>query len=161
QPQHAPIAGYGAQAAEPLSDSRIREFDPYPDHPQVGSSDGWTPDHLPYYMVGKMKAVLQEAIEHEGPIEINRLAKVVARRFGVSRLHAGRQATITRLIAKEQIRKSALGTFVWPKDIDPAEYTSFRRSESGERKMEEIAPEEIGNAMAYLVGQANSMQQDE
>lgn len=150
----------GRAPVAPVAPS-IAEFEPYPDFPRFGISTGWTAGHLPYQTANRVRTAIEDATEFEGPIEIERLAKHVVLRFGISRLHSSRFAQIARLVPAQQTHKSELGTFVWPQDVSPNEYVGFRQSADASRKIEEIAPEEIGNAMAYLVGQANSMQQEE
>ena len=89
-----------------------------------------------------------DVIETEGPVETARLARIVARRFGLSAVRAARVDDITRLIPRSQVKKSRLGSFAWPAGLDPSTWTAFRYVDpDGSRSLDEIAPEEIANAM--------------
>lgn len=92
---------------------------------------------------------LLDVIEAEGPIEVGRLARIVARRYGFNSLRAARADVIIRLIPRTQLRKSpTLGDFAWPVGLDPETWAGFRFAlEHGTRPLDEIAPEEIANAM--------------
>ncbi|MDV6281509.1 DUF4011 domain-containing protein [Rhodococcus jostii] len=93
---------------------------------------------------------LRESIEIEGPIALNRLTRNVVRRFGFDRAAAKRQETMRALVPEELVHTNTLGDFVWPKHIDRREWRGFRTTPAGfVRPLEEIAPEEIVNAMAH------------
>ncbi len=92
---------------------------------------------------------LEEIVSVEGPIEAQRLARLLANRFGLQRVQAQRQETILGCLPKERRNRTALGTFYWPEGMTPDEYTGYRRtSADGEkRRVTEIAPQEISNAV--------------
>lgn len=120
----------------------------------VGNKD--VLDQLP----GKAAAALVleqvlDVIEAEGPIELSRLARIVARRFGLNAVRAARVDDILRLIPRAQLRKSRkLGDFAWPSALDPETWTGFRIAGSdGSRTLHEIAPQEIANAMLAVLGE--------
>lgn len=98
-------------------------------------------------------AQLEDVINHEGPIEVGRLARVVGRRFGLGRVRAGRSAEILRLIPPDlRITRDELGEFVWPPAIDPDTWTGYRTVDrDATRKLDEVAPQEIGNAMTDVL----------
>ena len=94
---------------------------------------------------------VRDVIEHEGPIEVGRLARLVCRRFDLQRVAARRVDDITSLVTVAQLDRTALGTFAWPPDQTPKTYKSFRVPAYGtSRVLDEIAPQEIANAMIYL-----------
>lgn len=94
---------------------------------------------------------LDEVISLEGPIEAKRLARIVARRFDLRRVAASRSQKILALAPAEQVVRTPFGDFVWPSGLNPAEYRKFRVAADGDpRAIEEVAPEEVINAMAYL-----------
>ncbi len=87
-------------------------------------------------------------IETEGPIELARLTRIVARRFGLNAVRAARADDIARLVPRGQLKKGRLGSFAWPANLDPAEWTGFRYVDAdATRSLDEVAPEEIANAM--------------
>jgi len=94
-----------------------------------------------------------DVIETEGPIQLARLARTVARRFGLNAVRAARMDDILRLIPRSQVRKSRkLGDFAWPSGLDPEAWTGFRiAADGGTRTLDEIAPEEIANAMYAIL----------
>ena len=94
---------------------------------------------------------VDDVIDAEAPIEAGRLARIVARRFDLSRVSESRTASILALVPPEQIHSSKFGHFVWPLGVNPSEWRTFRKADSeGSRATDEVAPEEIVNAMVYL-----------
>lgn len=136
-------------------------FVPYPPTPLLATQEEWDINYLPPHIAAHIDGCIQEALACEGPIELDRLAKLVALRLGFNRLHKTRGNIIKRRVPKKQVRTNRLGKFVWPEGINPDAYTEFRRSPDGLRAIEEIAPEELGNAMNHLAREANSVGQDE
>jgi hypothetical protein len=53
------------------------------------------------------------------------------------------------------------GDFVWPDGLDRSTWTGFRRDPAADRPMDQIAPEEIGNAMVALCRASAGMTRDE
>lgn len=92
-----------------------------------------------------VRAQVLDVIEAEGPVEAGRLARIVARRFGLASVRAARIASINELIPKAQLRTSSLGSFAWPMGLDPDVWTGYRSA--GARSLDEVAPEEIANVM--------------
>ncbi|QIX27212.1 DUF4011 domain-containing protein [Nocardioides sp. JQ2195] len=94
-----------------------------------------------------------DVIETEGPVELGRLARVVARRFNLNAVRSARVADIVRLIPRAQVHKSRkFGDFAWPPDMDPESWHGFRLAGSdGSRTLHEIAPQEISNAMLAVL----------
>lgn len=97
-----------------------------------------------------LRSVLEEIVEHEGPIHIDRLATLAGRSFGFGRLETKRKDLIKRHVRKcsgLQVR----GEWVWGDSVDPDQWTEFRPNDStSERKFVEIAPQELRNASAFL-----------
>lgn len=57
--------------------------------------------------------------------------------------------------------EARVGDFVWPAGLDRTTWTGFRRDPNAERPMEQVAPEEIGNAMVALCRASAGMTRDE
>jgi hypothetical protein len=148
----APIAspGPGSHAASTDSDG-VTEF--MSAHTNVvGSKD--VLDRLPDRgAAATVREQVLEVIETEGPIELARLARIVARRFGLNAVRAARIDDIAKLVPRAQVRKSRkLGDFAWPTTIDPDTWTAFRiADQDGTRSLDEIAPQEIANAMLAVL----------
>ena len=91
---------------------------------------------------------VRETVEIEGPILLERLARDVARRFGFDRVSAARRDFVIDCVPIELIATTSLGSFVWPRQIDRANWRGFRTTpDEVNRPVSDIAPEEILNAM--------------
>jgi hypothetical protein len=105
-----------------------------------------------------VKTVLLAGIKAEGPIHVDRLARLTAAAFGLGRVAQGRKDAIAALVPASLMT----GDFVWPQPDQAAGWTGFRRQPGGsDRPLEQVAPEEIGNAMVALCRAAAGMTQDE
>jgi hypothetical protein len=94
-----------------------------------------------------VRRVLTAGVRAEGPVHYDRLVRIAAAAFGLTRVTAARRAALLALLSQDAV----VGEFVWPADVDPATWRGFRRSAaSSDRPLEHVAPEEIGNAMAAL-----------
>ncbi|MDO8147497.1 DUF4011 domain-containing protein [Isoptericola sp. b515] len=99
-----------------------------------------------------VRTMLLDVVEAEGPVAMERLVRIVGRRFGLTAVRASRAADIARLVPRALVRKSRLGTFVWPEGVDPDSWTGYRQAgDEPARKIDEIAPEEIAAAMRAVL----------
>ena len=103
---------------------------------------------------------VREALATEGPIELDRLVRIVAARCGLTRVVQKRRAAIVALIPAG-LPVSEGGRFVWPADTNPAAWARARRADPSVRGADEIALAEIAYGMAVLLGGAFSMSDDE
>jgi hypothetical protein len=128
----------------------------------------WTPktagdrsvlDGLPATASARVvRRVLTAGVKAEGPIHADRLARLAAGAFGVERLTAARKAAILSVLPPSALD----GEWLWPANLDRSAWTAFRRqAASGERPLEHVPPEEIGNAMTALCRASAGMQRDE
>ena len=109
-----------------------------------------------------VRAVAAEIIRVESPIEATRLTKIVGRRFGLQRVVGTRSAVILAVVPRDLMHSSALGTFVWAKGMLPDSYRAFRPTPAGvDRSVNEIAPEEIANAMEHVARIGHGVTPDE
>ncbi len=113
----------------------------------VGSRD--VLDDLPRRSsAAAVRAEILDVIDAEGPIELARLTRIVARRFGLNAVRAARAEEIARLVPRDRMKKSRLGAFAWPEVLDPHTWEGYRSADKdGSRSLDEVAPEEIRNAM--------------
>ena len=94
-----------------------------------------------------VRRVLTAGLRTEGPVHRERLVRVTAGAFGLSRVSPARREALLGLLPEG----SGAGDFVWPADLDPATWTGFHRQSAGaDRPLAQVAPEEIGNAMVAL-----------
>lgn len=96
---------------------------------------------------------LSDIIEAEGPIEEQRLARVLGYRFGLSRVSQSRIAQILACTSTRPERNRRFGTFYWPSTIVPDRYTGFRPRYDTELTLSvnEISHRELGNAMVDVL----------
>lgn len=99
----------------------------------------------------QIAAVITDIVDAEGPIHIDRLARLTAQSFGVERLHPTRAKKV-----KGQIKASGCqidrDNFVWPTNIVYSTWTEFRPNPGTvDRPFEEISPVEIANAARFLI----------
>jgi len=58
-------------------------------------------------------------------------------------------------------RSRKFGDFVWPADLDPETWTGYRASTTSERSLDEVAPQEIANAMRALIAESSPATEDD
>ncbi|MGY1750933.1 DUF4011 domain-containing protein [Modestobacter sp. SYSU DS0511] len=93
-----------------------------------------------------VRELLVDGIAAEGPVHRERLARRAARAFEVPRLTDARMAELLALLP------DPAAEWLWPEGVDPASWVGFRRQGSaGDRPLEHVPPEEIGNAMVALL----------
>uniref|UniRef100_UPI00356284EB DUF3320 domain-containing protein n=1 Tax=Gemmatimonas sp. TaxID=1962908 RepID=UPI00356284EB len=105
-----------------------------------------------------VKRAIDAVLVVEAPVEATRLAKLVAAQFGLQRVVESRQLAVLSCVPRAQIKSSKLGRFVWAENQDRATWIAFRRSSDDcDRTYDEIAPEEVRNAMLFLTRKGMSM----
>ena len=94
-----------------------------------------------------VRRVLATGVRAEGPVHRDRLVRVAAAAFGLSRVSPARREALLALLPADTV----VGEHVWPVGLDRSTWTGFRRQAgSADRPLEHVAPEEVGNAMAAL-----------
>ena len=98
---------------------------------------------------------IQDSLQMLAPLAAQPFAKSVAARFGYAQLRQTRAEAILGLVPRALRRKDPLGEFIWPPGLDPATWDGYVTAEEpgGARPVDQIAPEEISNAMVDLVRQ--------
>jgi hypothetical protein len=106
---------------------------------------------------------LREIIAAEGPIEQHRLAKLTLARFGFVKTRVDRRTAVLALVDPGVLRPhEGVGSFAWPSTLDPRRWTGFRTTLSRtDRAFEEIAPEEVANAVRYALTSTSDMTEQE
>ncbi|WP_157970761.1 hypothetical protein [Nakamurella deserti] len=162
--QAADVAAVGTPASATVSDAHVppplRER-PAATLPHESVFVPWTPgpkggrivlDKLDVATNRRLvNAALVEGINAEGPIHIERLARLIAASFEVRKLSPGRVTDIAAVIPKSTVRTED-GTVCWPARVDPVGYEGFRSSPEPElRPTEHIPRHELANAMRDVV----------
>ena len=97
----------------------------------------------------KVRSLIEEIVDSEGPIQVEVLVRRVGMGFGFSRLAKDRAKSISHQISRAEVLTDPDG-FVWTQGIDLDKWLVFRRSTGEQRRFEEIAPIEIANAAWQL-----------
>ncbi|WP_425843677.1 DUF3320 domain-containing protein [Agrococcus sp. TSP3-2-1] len=141
-------------ARTPTVGQRRIEFEPWV-IVQVGTPE--VLDHLRRAASKEaVRAVIEEIVAFEGPVQIDRLAKLVARSFGVARLRRDKHRSIVHQIKASRLLVDGDG-FVWPEDVERDDWREFRPSGPNDnRGIEEMSPVEVANAMRHLRAQQPS-----
>ncbi|WP_138758541.1 DUF3320 domain-containing protein [Modestobacter altitudinis] len=105
----------------------------------------------------RVRQVLQAGVEAEGPVHVDRLARLTAGAFGLTRVARARLDGLAALVPAS----ARVGDVVWPSGVDRTTWAGFRSDPAATRPMEQVAPEEIGNAMVALCRASAGMTKDE
>lgn len=121
-----------------------------------------TLDQLPgQWARNVVRTVVESVIEAEGPIHRDRLARLVAGAFGLSRVSEDRRRAIQRVVPPDYSRADDK-EFYWPAGAQPATWRTVRRPRAEHsRPLEEVSLVEIGNAMAVVAEGAGGISREE
>lgn len=144
---------------------------PTRENPLIRQFSAWAPralgtvsvlDDLPRQnAAGRVQSAIRSAVAAEGPIHSARLAKLVAGAFGLDRVNQARAEAILRWVPAE-LRTTAGGPFLWPADVDPAEWHFVRRATLGDsRPLDHVPLVEIANAMRIVAEAAAGIEDTE
>ncbi|WP_116450241.1 DUF4011 domain-containing protein [Blastococcus litoris] len=116
-------------------------------------------DELPASKAARpVRRVMTAGVKAEGPIHVDRLAKLTVNAFGLNRASEARKNTLLSLLPPSAV----VGDYLWPEGVTPDAYEGFRRQTSStDRPIDHVAPEEIGNAMVALCRASAGMMADE
>ena len=97
-----------------------------------------------------VRSVVNEIASFEGPVHVERLARLTARSFDLKKLSKSRAKALVR-----QFRSAGLyideDNFVWPRDLDPNTWSEFRPNDNTVRRFFlYISPIEILNAAKFI-----------
>nr|WP_242448444.1 DUF3320 domain-containing protein [Cellulomonas sp. WB94] len=117
----------------------------------------------------QVRSVIEEVVAAEGPVHLDRLTRLVAASFGLPRMAPVRAAAIAAQVPADLIWAGAplddrpvssegglawgdAEAFAWPRDLDPATWTGYRRAAPGTtRAIEQVPLREIANVTVALV----------
>jgi hypothetical protein len=155
----APSAPLPPVAPTVVRDQLDQDFRAYVSPRDIGTKDDLES------LTGAARAMAVQAIHEviavEAPIAVDRLARLVARRYGLARVRQARVDQLTALVPSSLRLKGPFGEFVWSADVQPGTWQAFRRTPSGsDRDLDDIAPEEIRNAMVYFARKGMSISEE-
>lgn len=117
-------------SAPELRHANLRTYAEWPSR-SVGRTE--TLDRLPSPAATQsVRTLIQEIVNHEGPIHKMRLAKLVAGAYGLNKVHATRAQAILRCVPEEHKHLNDPAT-LWATGSDPSRWLYARRSERGGR----------------------------
>jgi hypothetical protein len=99
-----------------------------------------------------------EILDVEGPMPMPRLITLLARRFGIPRLDPQRRYHVTRVVAPQFV---VVDDFAWPTGTKPSTWRGARRiGDPRDRRIVDISPEELENAMEFVLGGVEALSRD-
>jgi very-short-patch-repair endonuclease len=106
----------------------------------------------------RIRRMIGEVVEHEGPIRLELAARRIATCWGFARVRGRALERIRALIPKDrvQVRTAEGSTFLWAASQTPGSYEQFRVPGGNPdllRDAEELPPEEVANAALHLLRQ--------
>lgn len=114
----------------------------------------------------RLEHQLSEIIEKEGPISYNILLKRILSIWNVSRSSSKIEQTLCELLESGLYQKTGKddSIFYWDKIRNPKAYRSYRiptTQEEDRRNLEDIAPQEIANAVCDILAEQIGMTQED
>ncbi|MEO6082209.1 MAG: DUF3320 domain-containing protein, partial [Umezawaea sp.] len=104
----------------------------------------------------QVAAVVAEVVAAEGPVHVDRLVRLVAGAFGLSRVVEARRVAI---LAQVGGPLAVWDGVVWPEGVQPGEWSGYRRTPEGvERSFEHVPAREVVNAMVAVARGAAGME---
>lgn len=151
----------GAVAPEEADDARVEVRDFVPWAPRT-FGDISTLDALPRRgATHEVRRALQEVVDAEGPVHVDRLTRLVAGSFGLGRVAESRKAAVLRALPPELVVDD-LEPVVWPASLDPATWRGYRPTPTGvDRPVEHLPLREIANAMVGVCRSTGGTTEDE
>ena len=113
--------------------------------------------------IALVRRAIEEILAIESPIHEDRLGSILVGRFNLARLRGARLETIrTRHFSSLAITDHGFGRFVWRDAHQLEHWLGYRPSApADDRDLNEVAPEELVNAMVDLVAIAHSVYEEE
>ena len=136
-------------------------FMPYLPTP-IGSQSDIDAIRIDSRVQAAVRETLREVVAVEGPVEQHRLARLALARFGFAKTREDRRLAVLELLDPGVLHTHSMGAFAWPAELDPETWRGFRANQhSSDRDFEEIAPEEVANAIAYALAKTPVMAEAE
>ncbi|MFM1873302.1 MAG: hypothetical protein RL398_2724, partial [Planctomycetota bacterium] len=136
----AALRSNGVDDVSQVSATPVQHRDPedldyvaYPGGVVLGTKENLSPGCSGLVQNAIRKAI-DDVLAVEAPIRIDLLAKHVARRFGLSKVHSDRAQVVIDLVDRALVSKSLGETFVWSRQVEAATWRAFRRTTEAFRK---------------------------
>lgn len=105
----------------------------------------------------RVQLAIRDAVATEGPVHPDRLVRLIAAAFGLSRVNDARVKSILRC-APAELRPADGEGFLWPTDVIPAEWQIVRRvSAIEQRPIDQVSLIEIANALRVAAETSGGM----
>src|SRR5699024_3147369 len=106
---------------------------------------------------------IRDVIEAEGPVLSERLARLVAARFGLTRERQSRRDQILTLApVTQRVRARNGDTVYWPEGVDRDAFDFFRVPAAGDdRDITDVPYAELRNAMMHAVTASHGMNKED
>ncbi|HEX6345355.1 DUF3320 domain-containing protein [Umezawaea sp.] len=149
EPPAPPTVLVPVPALGPAEVPEVPAYTPWPAR-QVGTVE--VLDRLPA-SGPQVAAVVAEVVAAEGPVHVDRLVRLVAGAFGLTRVAEARRGAVLA-----QVALPVEDDVVWPAGVRPAEWTGYRRTPEGvERSFEHVPAREVVNALVAVARGAAGM----
>jgi very-short-patch-repair endonuclease len=105
-----------------------------------------------------IRALIEMVVRTEGPVSIDLVARRVSEHWGVGRVTSRTLKRIEELAGKTAVTmmREVGGTYLWAASQDPKTYSLFRvigENENSKRAAEHLPPQEVANAVFYVLEQ--------
>lgn len=107
------------------------------------------------------QGLLENLVDTEGPMISSTAIKRVAYEFGLQRVREAKVAELYPLLGTRSLTEVLGEEYVWPMGVQPDDWRAFRRTTKDQRKIEEISPYEIVNAMEVTVRRSITISPEE
>ena len=119
------------------------------------------PQNPSYAVTTVALQILEGVVDHIGPISAYNALRRVAKEFGIGRFTDTQLRKMWPLLGTRPHTQIDDVVYLWPNEIDPSSWRIFRQSTTEQRKIEDIAPYEVVNAMESVVRQSISISEVE
>jgi hypothetical protein len=114
----------------------------------------------------KAMRLINEFMETSGPLPLERAVKLAASSFGLSVVREAKLKNLIRLVPTSQVVVTEFGPFVYPTELIEGGVVSdsfdwFYKSNSSNRRVQDISPHELSNLFVSLVRSGFSMSREE
>jgi hypothetical protein len=145
---HVPVTQPSAAAG------RVRPYVSWEMPGIVGAAEQLSSAHL------EIRGYLRQAAEAEGPLPVDLALRKVARGFGLQTVRQNRIDEMRPALDRSLVVDTPFGQWLFPPSVAvpggvSPDYNWYRTSTSNERKITEIAPQEIANALVDLTHQSH------
>ncbi len=108
-----------------------------------------------------IRGICEEIVKYEAPVSVDIIIRKAISAFGISRLTAKAEQRVRDVISTLEVYEK--DGFIWKNGISPEKYPLCRvpANDDEKRSMDEIPPEEIANAVRFLIANQISMSRED